>query len=57
MVETRCFFKKIRVKTLPAKDGYLIVQPEQALPEGVQVVTQGAYYVAAQSRVEEFAEE
>ncbi|MCC7504905.1 MAG: efflux RND transporter periplasmic adaptor subunit [Saprospiraceae bacterium] len=53
----KVFFKKIRVKTLPAKDGYLIVQPEQALPEGVQVVTQGAYYVAAQSRVEEFAEE
>ncbi len=53
----KVFFKKIKVTTQPAKDGYLVLLPAQPLPEGAQAVTRGAYYVAAQSRVEEFAEE
>lgn len=53
----KVFFKKVKVATQPAKDGFLVLLPEQPLPQGAQAVTRGAYYVAAQSRVTEFAEE
>ncbi len=42
------FFKKIKVIKGGEADGFVVVTPSKALPEGVKIVLKGAYYVSAQ---------
>ncbi len=47
--ENEAVFEKVRVKVKSRNDGFIAVDLIDVLPEGMKIVTKGAYYVYAQS--------
>lgn len=56
-LENEIEFKKLSVIAGSTSDGYTAIKLVDTIPDGMKIVTEGAYYVFAQSRVGELAHE
>lgn len=53
----RAAFRKVAVKTTQTTGEGVYVNPDSPIEAGAEIVVQGAYYIDAQSKVQEFSEE